>query len=85
MKITLTKEQFIKKTYEEMIYNELKDKLFVTATIVKALYPEYEGIVDYSVIYKKIVDYRIKTYGTSATNYLSLKRYEELVGRNNTL
>lgn len=85
MKITLTREQFIKKTYEEIIFNEVKDKFYVTAPILRAMYPEYEGIVDFSNIYKKIVEYRIKTYGTSSTSYMSLKRYEELVGRNNIL
>lgn len=85
MKMPLTREQFIKKTYEEMIFNEVKDKLFVTATILRAMYPEYEGIVDFGNIYKKIVEYRIKKYGTSMTSYMSLKRYEELVGRNNML
>lgn len=84
MKI-LSKEQFKKKMIEKKIYDELKDKLFVTATILRAMYPEYEGIVDFGNIYKKIVEYRIKKYGTSMTSYMSLKRYEELVGRNNML
>lgn len=85
MKMPLTREQFIKKTYEEMIFNEVKDKLFVTAPILRAMYPEYEGIVDFGNIYQKIVEYRIKTYGTSMTSYLSSSRFEQYVGRNNIL
>lgn len=82
MKMPLTREQFNKKAYEEIIFNNTKDKLYVTAPILRAMYPEYEGIVSFGNIYKKIVEYRIKKYGTSMTSYLSLKRYDELIGRN---
>ena len=43
MKI-LSKEQFKQKMIEKKRYADLKDKLFVTATFLRAMYPEYEGI-----------------------------------------
>lgn len=85
MKTTLTKEQFKIKLIETKIYEELKDVLFVTASLIRVKYPEYEGLIDYGRIYKRIVDYRIKTYGTSMTSSMSSSRYEQFVGRNNIL
>lgn len=85
MKTTLTREQFKIKLIETKIYEELKDVLFVTAGLIRVKYPEYEGLIDYGRVYRRIVKYRIKTYGTSMTSYLSSSRFEQYIGRNNIL
>ena len=61
------KEYFIKQYYEQVMFNELKDRPFDTLNYIRRKYPDYDTKynVDYSMVYKKIMDYRIKRYGTS--------------------
>lgn len=64
----MNSEDFRKRYYENIIYNELKEKLELN-TMAQLRYwlknSEYNGKVDEQRLYIKLTNYRIKKYGTS--------------------
>ena len=74
----MNSEDFKKKYYENIIYNELKEKLELN-TMAQLRYwlknSEYNGKVDELRLYIRITNYRIKKYGTSIFD-VSVKRNE---------
>jgi hypothetical protein len=59
----LTKEEFKIRLLEQQIFDELKDGYFGGVAYIRS---KYEGTgIDYSKLYRRIVNYRIATYGTS--------------------
>lgn len=65
MKKDLTIEEVRKKYYEDKIFNELKDIYFMGGTkYIKSRYGKYG--IDATGVYRRIVNYRIKKYGTSS-------------------
>ena len=57
-------ENYIK-FIEAKIYIEEKDGTCIYTNDLRRKYPEYIEIVDFAKIYRRIVNYRIKKYGTS--------------------
>ena len=61
----MDREEFKKQLLERQIYNELKDSALTGA---KYILNKYEGVnIDYSKLYRKIVNYQVKKYGYSLT------------------
>lgn len=59
----MKKEEFKKGLLEQQIFDELKDSYFGGITYIKM---KWQGLdIDYGKIYRRIINYRIKTYGTS--------------------
>lgn len=59
----MNKDTFIKEFYEQKIFNEMKDIYFGGVRELKRRYGELD--INYSDIYRKIINYRIKRYGTA--------------------
>ena len=57
------KEDFVKKVLEEKIFEELKDDYFGGIKDIKNRYKDYP--IDHDEVYRRIINYRIKRYGTS--------------------
>lgn len=61
----MDKEEFKKRLIETQIFNELKDCHFSGANYIKN---KWQGLdIDYSRVYRRIVNYQVKTYGSSLT------------------
>lgn len=60
----MTKEEFKTLLLEQQIFDELKDGYFGGINYIRC---KYEGSgIDFSRVYRRIVNYRIATYGTSS-------------------
>ena len=59
----MKKEELLKKYNEVRIFNELKDVYFEGINDMKRRYRNVD--VDFYSIYRRIINYRIKKYGTS--------------------
>lgn len=57
------KEEFTKLFLEEKVFNELKDDYFGGIKHMKSMYKDLP--IDYDAVYRRIINYRIKKYGTS--------------------
>ena len=61
----MNREDFKKKLIESQIFNELKDSAITGANYLRN---KYEGAdIDYSRLYRRIVNYQVKKYGHSLT------------------
>lgn len=59
----MKKEEFAKQLLEQQIFDELKDTYF---TGIKYIRAKYQGSgIDFDRVYRRIVNYRIKNYGSS--------------------
>ena len=59
----MTKEEFKTRLLEQQIFDELKDGYFGGINYIRV---KYEGTgIDFSRLYRRIVNYRIATYGTA--------------------
>lgn len=69
-------EDFKKQYYEQVIFDNLKDTPFDALNYIRKKYPNYDKLynVDYTMVYKRIMDYRIKRYGTSFMPTSTYKR-----------
>lgn len=54
---------------EAKIYLENRDGAINYANDLRRKYPEYVGILNFADIYRRIVNYRVKKYGTSRIGY----------------
>ena len=63
--------EFKIKYLEEKIYQDEKDGGCNYANDLRRKYPEYIDLVDISKIFIRIVNYRVKKYGTSRIGYSS--------------
>lgn len=63
----MDKDLFKKQYYEQQMFNDLRDTPFDTLRYIKKTYPDYDTKygVDYFQVYRRIMNYRIKRYGTS--------------------
>ena len=59
----MDKKEFIRFCNETKIFNELKDKYFSGMRYLKKRYGNMDA--DLYRVYRKIINYRIKRYGTS--------------------
>ena len=61
----MAREEFKQRVFEQQIFNELKDGS-ISINYIKS---KYQGLdIDYSRIYKRIINYQIETYGCSISN-----------------
>ena len=68
-----SKEEFIRQLLEQQIFDELKEGYFGGCGYIRA---KYEGTgIDASRVYRRIVNYRIKKYGTSTLENPSYYTY----------
>jgi len=76
----MSKEDFRKNIMEEQIFHELKDCEMKNSNYLRR---KYQGLdIDYSRLYRRIVNYQIKTYGRSlnegnrheVSNFIKKKR-----------
>lgn len=59
----MVKEEFEQRVLEQQIFNDLKDASIWSSEYVRK---KYQGLnIDYSRLYRRIINYQIKTYGTS--------------------
>lgn len=59
----MTKEEFKTLLIEQQVFDELKDGYFGGISYIRL---KYEGSgIDFNRVYRRIVNYRIATYGTS--------------------
>ena len=73
----MIREDFSRRVLEQQIFDELKDTSLRSAEYFKA---KYQGTdIDYSRLYRRIVNYQISTYGCSLNGdtYIRKKTYEE--------
>lgn len=63
MEKKLSSEEIRKRYYEDKAFNELKDTYFDGMYGLERGYGKYN--IDCKKVYRKIVNYRIKTFGTS--------------------
>lgn len=56
---------------EAKIYLENRDGTINYANDLRRKYPEYVGLLNFADIYRRIVNYRVKKYGTSRIGYSS--------------
>lgn len=68
------KEQFRIKLIEQIIYDNEKDIGINTVNELRLKYNYLNLDLDYSSIYRKIVNYRIKNYGTSRLDNAYIKK-----------
>lgn len=67
----MDKEEFKRKLIENQIFNELKDCHFSGA---KYIQNKWDGLdIDYSRVYRRIINYQVKKYGESLTYRSSFK------------
>lgn len=57
------KEEFKRRVLEEKIFNEIKDEPIISAEFIRRKFKGSE--VDFSRLYRKLVNYQVKTYGIS--------------------
>ena len=57
------KEDFKKKLLEEKIFNELKDSYIKNIEVLRKEYKDFD--IDYTDVYRRIVNYQVKKYGQS--------------------
>lgn len=81
-----TKEEFKQLLLEQQIFDELKDGYFGGINYIRL---KYEGSgIDFSRVYRKIVNYRIATYGTSTlfspSSYMYKNKEERLKESHNS-
>ena len=78
-------EEFKKKVLEEKIFNELKDGYIKNIEVIRKMYKGYE--VDFTDVYRRIVNYQVKKYGQSlhaSNNYFhSLEECRNLSDKSN--
>lgn len=68
---------FKQRVLEEQIFDELKDTSIKSSEYFRR---KYEGAdINYSRIYRRIVNYQIKEYGSSLNNYVPKKTRDELL------
>lgn len=54
---------------EAKIYIDNRDGSINYANDLRRKYPEYVGLLNFADIYRRIVNYRVKKYGTSRIGY----------------
>lgn len=65
----MNKEKLMKEFLETKIYLDERDGTCNFSNDLRRKYPELIGVVDFANIYRRIVNYRIKKYGTSIIGY----------------
>ena len=72
------KEAYIK-FIEAKMYLDERDGSCNYANDLRRKYPEFVGVVNIADVYRRIVNYRVKKYGTSRIGYTEwdLSTYEE--------
>jgi hypothetical protein len=80
----MEREEFKKQLLEQQIFDELKDGYFGGINYIRC---KWEGTgIDHSRVYRRIVNYRIKVYGTSSIpnpTYYNIKTKEERLKESN--
>lgn len=68
-----------KKFIEAKMYLDERDGSCNYANDLRRKYPEYVGLINIADVYRRIVNYRIKKYGTSRIGYTDwdLSTYDE--------
>ncbi|MBQ6631550.1 MAG: hypothetical protein IJH55_05365, partial [Romboutsia sp.] len=69
------KEEFKKNLMEQQLFNELKDIPFRNSEYI---FKKYQGLdINHSRLYRRIVNYQIKTYGEQLCNARYVKRLDK--------
>lgn len=70
-----------KKFIEAKMYLDERDGSCNYANDLRRKYPEYVGLINIADVYRRIVNYRIKKYGTSRIGYTDwdLSTYDEKI------
>lgn len=72
----MSKTDFKKRVLEQQIFDELKDTSIKSSSYFKS---KYQGAdIDFSRLYRRIVNYQIQEYGCTLNNYIPRKNREEL-------
>lgn len=71
----MNREKFKKELLENCIFNELKDSCFSGINYIRN---KYQGAdIDFSKVYRRIVNYQVKNYGYNLYKAKSFKLKEE--------
>lgn len=69
------KEEFKKNLMEQQLFNELKDIPFRNSQYINR---KYQGLdIDHSRLYRRIVNYQIKTYGEQLCGSQIVRRLDK--------
>ena len=70
----MKKEEFEQRVLEEQIFNDLKNTSIISSEYVRK---KYQGLnIDYSRLYRRIINYQIKIYGRSLNDKLFTSKEE---------
>lgn len=73
----MAKEDFKQRVLEQQIFDELKDTSIKSSEYFRK---KYNGAdVDFSRLYRRIVNYQVKEYGGTLNNYIYSNNREELL------
>lgn len=71
----MSREDFSKRVLEQQIFDELKDTSIKSSEYFRR---KYQGAdIDYTRLYRRIVNYQIKEYGCTLNDYEPRKTREE--------
>ena len=76
----MNKEEFEQRVLEQQIFNEVKDGSICNIDYIKR---KYQGLnINYSRLYRRIINYQIETYGCSLNDkYNKIEDYEKKSNR----
>ena len=78
----MEREEFEQRVLEQQIFNELKDGTILSSEHIRR---KYQGLnIDYSRLYRRIINYQIKTYGISLNDRIIVTK-EDYRKRANTI
>lgn len=67
----MSKEDFKKNLMEEQLFQELKDVPFRNSMYIRK---KYQGLdINHDRLYRRIINYQVKTYGASLNNCFYVK------------
>ena len=79
----MDKEEFKIQLLEQQIFDELKDGYFGG---IGYIITKYEGSgIDYSRVYRRIINYRIKAFGTSTVFFNDYYTRQERIKQNDSI
>ena len=71
----MRKEDFKQKYLEQQIFDELKDSPLKNSEVFRK---KYQGAdIDHTRLYRRIVNYQIKTYGSTLDAHIPKRKYQD--------
>ena len=72
----MRKEDFKQRVLEQQIFDELKDSPLKNSEVFRK---KYQGAdIDHTRLYRRIVNYQIKTYGCTLDAHIPKRKYQDV-------